>query len=293
MYNYYIEEKRKKDELAKNKEITIKKILDKSSKEQLDKRYHKYESRVKNFNYDINLINHKVNDNVEAAKDVLRKRMMRAHNLNAENADRRLNAGVFSKNNEIQLRQSYLNNELNKYISVQNKKTYNKSLEYIFSSGIYLNTDNNKKIKQQNMDKEDKKFDKFCRINHKTEIIDKNMFKNPIKRNENQMYYNGEDFKSKYQLLKVEQNDIANLINSINNLNLLGSNAENPSTNEVLKKEDNGNIKRKMIKKESIFIPVNSNSGINRLGSEIISNFPDLSGDEDKNSIYKISKVKI
>lgn len=238
MYNYFIE-LHKEEQIKERERINkINKAIKQNSKRQENLRYNNYEGRVKNFNYDVHLINNKVNENVDYSKSVIRRSLMSRLKLNPKQAEVRMNAGTFSKNNEKRLREWLLNNEVYKYISNQNKKTYFKSVEYVFLGDLFSKHigKDEEEIEKINHE-QSKRFMKVAKRNPDPIDLDPYIFFNPIKKQEEKVSLYSNDNEEKLKKVKemimnnnveakkkvvfFENNNIANTMetssNEINN----------------------------------------------------------------------------
>ena len=128
MYNYHIFLKKQHEKELKEKENKLKEFTYKKSEKQKQSRLKSYENRIKNFNYDVTTMFVKVNENVDAAKELLKNHLIKRNKLTDEEAIKRMNAGAYRRENEVKIKETILSNEVNKYICGQDKKTYFKSV---------------------------------------------------------------------------------------------------------------------------------------------------------------------
>jgi hypothetical protein len=270
MHNYYkalkIEEEKKESE----RKAKLTSMLDKQSKKIQLKGYKSHENRVKNFNYDITIINNKVNDTIEYNKNLLVKRYMVKQRLSQPEAEKRITAGAFSKTNEEKLREWLFSNEVFKYINNQNKKTYLKSIE-----SLLLGERSNPEIKSKNRKKSSNKnfhtspdeiFLEYAKINPKPAELNPKVFKNPIKEvNEN--YEINEEEHNKERLLKLKSlfvsPDVRRRVSFIEEENNYAANnvydTEEFDTNSVIKQSKN----QKNNKKTAITMSILNNKKLN------------------------------
>lgn len=205
MHNYYKALKIEEDKKESERKAKLISILDKQSKRIQDKGYKNHENRVKNFNYDITIINNKVNDTIDYNKNLLVKRYMIKQRLSQPEAEKRITAGAFSRTNEEKLREWLFSNEVFRYINNQNKKTYLKSIESLI---LGEHTSSIKKIKNKesssnySITSPDSEFLKYAQINPKPAVLNPKVFKNPIKE-ANDFELNEEEY-NKERMIKLK-----------------------------------------------------------------------------------------
>ena len=173
MYNYFIAQKK---EAEKKKETALKSIN--YLKTNTDNQKH-FENRIKHFTHDYTQMLTKVRENIDNNKKLLQIQL-KQQKLTNEEAEIRVNNGIFNKENVKKMKDSMLKNELNRYIASQNKKTYFKSIEYIELSPLFSDQrDTYEKTITDKIAKEDKNFISFASVNPHPIKINFENFKNP------------------------------------------------------------------------------------------------------------------
>ena len=179
MFNYHIHIKKLEDKKEKEKITHIDRVLNLKSDKIKEMRGKNFENRVKNFNYDIIQMQNRANELFEINRNAVKKQLMMRQKLNAEDAEKRMSAGLFQKKNASGLKELLLNSEINKYIC-NDKKTYFKSIEFVFLKDLFTGIDQQDVLaKKRLLNDKDKKFLEYAHTDPNPPIVDKTIFRNP------------------------------------------------------------------------------------------------------------------